>query len=142
MDIINNNPYRIAGILSNATERELQKQKAKIKAYAKVGKAIKLDFDFQILESIDRTEDSVNKAFSNVEQNQDKVNFSLFWFLNASSFDNSTIEYLIKGDAGKGHRKSKPFNEGSIKEKTRLTTREGRQAQPPPALKPKTKSKK
>ena len=101
MKIIQNNPYRIAGILSNATERELQKQKTKIKAYTKVGKEIKSDFDFQILVSIDRTEDSVIKAFSNVEQNQDKVNYSLFWFLNASPFDNTAIEYLKNGDEEK-----------------------------------------
>lgn len=101
MELIKNNPYRIAGILSNATERELQKQKTKIKAYTKVGKEIKSDFDFQILGSIDRTEDSVNKAFSNVEQNQDKVNYALFWFLNASPFDNTAIEYLKNGDEEK-----------------------------------------
>ena len=101
MELIKNNPYRIAGILSNATERELQKQKTKIKAYSKVGKEIKSDYDFLILGNIDRTEDSVNKAFSNVEQNQDKVNFSLFWFLNANPFDNTAIEYLKNGDAEK-----------------------------------------
>jgi len=101
MELVQNNPYRIAGILSNATERELQKQKTKIKAYTKVGKEIKSDFDFQILGSIDRTEDSVNKAFSNVQQNQDKVNYALFWFLNASPFDNTAIEYLKNGDEEK-----------------------------------------
>jgi len=101
MELIKNNPYRIAGILSNATERELQKQKAKIKAYSKVGKEIKSDYDFDILENITRTEDSINKAFSNIEQNQDKVNFALFWFLNANPFDNTAFEYLKKGDDGK-----------------------------------------
>src|SRR5690606_14320569 len=101
MELIHNNPYRIAGVLSNVTERELQKQKTKIKAYTKVGKEIKSDFDFQILGNIDRTEDSVNKAFSNVEQNLDKVNYALFWFLNASPFDNTAIEYLKNGDEEK-----------------------------------------
>lgn len=101
MELIQNNPYRIAGILSNATTKELEKQKGKIKAYTKVGKEIKSDFDFQILGSINRTEDSVNKAFSNVEQNQDKVNYALFWFLNASPFDNTAIEYLKNGDEEK-----------------------------------------
>jgi hypothetical protein len=101
MELIQNNPYRIAGILSNATERELQKQKTKIKAYSKVGKDIKSDYDFQILSKLDRTEDSIDKAFSNVEQNQDKVNYALFWFLNASPFDNTAIEYLKNGDEEK-----------------------------------------
>ena len=101
MELIKNNPYRIAGILSNATIKELEKQKTKIKAYAKVGKDIKSEFDFQILGNIDRTEYSVNKAFSNVGQTQDKVNYALFWFLNASPFDNTAIEYLKNGDEEK-----------------------------------------
>ncbi|AIZ40453.1 hypothetical protein [Cellulophaga baltica] len=98
MEIIKNNPYRIAGILSNASERELQKQKTKIRAFSKVGKEIKSDFDFDVLGNITRTEDLIDKAFSNVEQNQDKVNFSLFWFLNASPFDNTAFEYLKNGN--------------------------------------------
>ena len=101
MELINNNPYRIAGILSNATTKELEKQKGKIKAFAKVGKEIKSDFDFQILGNINRTEESVSQSFSNVEQNQDKVNYSLFWFLNASPFDNTAFEYLKNGDEEK-----------------------------------------
>lgn len=101
MEIIQINPYRIAGILSNATERELQKQKAQMRAYIRVGKEIKSDFDFEFLNSIFRTEKSVNNAFSKIEQNKDKVKFSLFWFLNASPFDNTAIEYLKKGDKEK-----------------------------------------
>jgi hypothetical protein len=81
MELITNNPYRIAGILSNASERELQKQKTKIKAYAKVGKEIGSDYDFQVLDEITRTEDSIDNSFATIEQNQDKVNYTLFWFL-------------------------------------------------------------
>ena len=36
MNLISENPYRIAGILSNVTEKELQKQKSKIKRYGEV----------------------------------------------------------------------------------------------------------
>ncbi len=101
MELIQNNPYRISGILSNASERELQRQRGKIKAYSKVGKEIKSDFDFQILRNISRTEDSIDKAFSTIEQNQDKVNFALFWFLNASPFDTAAFEYLKNGNEEK-----------------------------------------
>lgn len=101
MELIQNNPYRIAGILSNATERELQKQKTKIKAYSKVGKELNSDYDFQVLDVITRTEDSIDKAFSTIEQNQDKVNYALFWFLNANPFDNTAIDYLKNGDKDK-----------------------------------------
>uniref|UniRef100_UPI00404BA06C CFI-box-CTERM domain-containing protein n=2 Tax=Gelidibacter sp. TaxID=2018083 RepID=UPI00404BA06C len=98
MELIKNNPYRIIGILSNATAKELEKQRGKIKAYAKVGKEITTDFDFDILPNIKRTEDSIERAISKIEQNQDRVNHALFWFLNASPFDNTAIEYLKNGD--------------------------------------------
>lgn len=101
MELIQNNPYRIAGLLSNASAKEIQKQKGKIKAFARVGKEIKSDYDFEILGDITRTEDSIDKAFSNVEQYQDKVNYALFWFLNTSPFDNTAIEYLKNGDEEK-----------------------------------------
>lgn len=54
MDLIHHNPYRIAGILSNSTAKELEKQRGKIRAYAKVGKEINSDYDFQILKNITR----------------------------------------------------------------------------------------
>ena len=92
MELIQNNPYRIAGILSNSTAKEVEKQRGKIKAFAKVGKEIKSDYDFQILSKFTRTEDSIDKAFSNVEQNQDKVNYALFWFINASPFGNRSFK--------------------------------------------------
>jgi hypothetical protein len=101
MNIINHNPYRIAGILSNATAREIEKQKGRVKAYSKVEKKIKSDYDFQILDSVTRTEDSINKAFSDIQQAQDKVNYALFWFAEANPFDKTAIEYLKQGDPQK-----------------------------------------
>lgn len=101
MKLIHNNPFRVAGILSNASERELQKQKTKIKAYTKIGKEIDSEYDFHILEEIIRTEDSTNKAFSEIQQNQDKVNHALFWFISASPFDKTALEYLKNGDGQK-----------------------------------------
>jgi len=101
MNRIQTNPYRIAGILSNATAKELQKQKGKIKAFSKVGKEITSELDFDFLKEIKRTEQSIEKAFSNIEQNQDKVNNSLFWFINANPFDNTAIEYLKNGNSEK-----------------------------------------
>lgn len=101
MNIINNNPYRIAGVLSNFTTKELEKQRGKIRAFAKVGKEINSDYDFQVLNSITRTEDSIDKAFSTIEQNQDKVNYALFWFIKANDIDKTAIEYLKNGDKDK-----------------------------------------
>jgi tetratricopeptide (TPR) repeat protein len=101
MKLISHNPYRVAGILSNVTEKELQRQKSKIKRYSEVGKQITSDYDFSFLENIDRSEQSIESAFSSIEQSQDKVRNSLFWFLNANTFDNTALDYLKNGDLKK-----------------------------------------
>ncbi|WP_439554341.1 hypothetical protein [Flavobacterium macrobrachii] len=101
MDIIKNNPYRIIGILSNASAREIQAIKGKITAYAKVGKEIKSEYDFPFLDSIERDQNKIEKAFSAIQQSKDMLENSLFWFLNTNSFDETAINYLINGDKEK-----------------------------------------
>lgn len=101
MKLIQDNPYRIAGILANSSEKELQKQKSKITKYASIGKQVDSELDFPFFRNIDRSESSITKAFSGIEQNQDKVSHSLFWFLKANTFDETAINYLINGDKDK-----------------------------------------
>lgn len=101
MDIIKNNPYRIIGILSNATAKEIQGRKSKITAYAKVGKQITSEFDFPLFDSIEREHDKIEKAFSAIQQSKEMLENSLFWFLNTNSFDETAINYLRNGDKEK-----------------------------------------
>ena len=102
MKLIQDNPYRIAGILANASEREVVRQKSKITKSAGIGRQVDSELDFPFMNTIDRTDlNSVNKAFSGIEQNQDKVSHSLFWFLKANTFDETAINYLINGDKEK-----------------------------------------
>jgi hypothetical protein len=101
MKLIQDNPYRIAGILANSSEKELQKQKSKITKYASIGKQVDSELDFPFFRNVDRSESSITKAFSGIEQNQDKVSHSLFWFLKANTFDETAINYLINGDKDK-----------------------------------------
>lgn len=98
MKLIQDNPYRIAGILANSSEKELQKQKSKITKYVSIGKQVDSEYDFPFLGKVERSENSIKKAFSVIEQNQDKVAHSLFWFLNVSSIDEIAIKHLIVGD--------------------------------------------
>lgn len=102
MKLIQDNPYRIAGILANASEREVVRQKSKISKSAGIGRQVDSELDFPFMNTIDRTDlNSVNKAFSGIEQNQDKVSHSLFWFLKTNTFDETAINYLINGDKEK-----------------------------------------
>jgi hypothetical protein len=101
MQNIINNPYRIIGILSNATAKEIQSRKSKITAYAKVGKQITSDFDFPLFSYIEREHDKIEKAFSAIQQSKEMLDNSLFWFLNTNSFDETAINYLRNGDKDK-----------------------------------------
>lgn len=101
MKSILNNPYRIAGILANCSEKDILKQKSKIKRFSEVGKEITSEYDFSFLSSIQRTNSIIEKAFSDIEQNQNKVVHSLFWFTNLNPIDNTAIQHLITGNKEK-----------------------------------------
>lgn len=101
MRIIINNPYRVAGILSNSTEKDILKQKSKVKRFSEVGKTITSEYDFPFLDSLERSSAIIDKAFSDIEQNQNKVTHSLFWFINMNSIDNTAIQHLISGNKEK-----------------------------------------
>lgn len=101
MKSITNNPYRIAGILANGSEKDILKQKSKIKRFSEVGKDITSEYDFPFLTSLQRSTTIIDKAFSDIEQNQNKVAHSLFWFTNLNTVDNTAIQHLITGNKEK-----------------------------------------
>jgi hypothetical protein len=101
MKIIQENPYRIVGLLSNASAKDIQGRKGKITAYAKVGKQISSEFDFSCLNAITRDQNNIDRAFSAIQQSKEMLANSLFWFLNTNSFDEAAIAHLEKGDKDK-----------------------------------------
>lgn len=95
MDIIRNNPYRVLGVLANASRKEIERNKSQIKAFAKVGKTPSFPYDFEnILGPVDRSEDNLNDAVSKLTFDKDKVAYGLFWFNNASFIDEETLRRL------------------------------------------------
>ncbi|MDU1892665.1 MAG: hypothetical protein E6767_18425 [Dysgonomonas sp.] len=112
MQIITNNPYRIVGILANSTEKDILKQKSKIKRFSEVGKDISSEYDFSFFPSLQRNSKIIDKAFSDIEQNQDKVAYSLFWFTNLNTIDNTAIQHLISGNKEKAFEIWEKLTEG------------------------------
>ncbi|MFN4763697.1 hypothetical protein ACKGJN_11275 [Gillisia sp. Q332] len=101
MDLIHYNPYRTAGVYSNATTKEIQKNKSKITSYANIGKDLRFGTDFNFLRVLKRDTPTADKAFAQLQQNQDKLKHSLFWFINSGSFDSTALEYLENGNKEK-----------------------------------------
>ncbi|MGF1584315.1 MAG: hypothetical protein ACFCUM_03265 [Bacteroidales bacterium] len=94
MNIIKQNPFRILGLTGDASERELQRQLGKIKAFERVGKNITLDYDFEFIGDITRTADEIQDASNRIEQAHKKLLYSLFWFVKNSSFDEIAFNNL------------------------------------------------
>lgn len=98
MQLISQNPYRVIGIMANASARDITRQQNRIKAFTSVGKNITSDYDFNFLAELNRDADSIQQAFAQIQHNQNKVNHALFWFLNETPIDNIAIRHLTKGD--------------------------------------------
>ena len=94
MNIIKQNPFRILGLTSNATERELQKQLSKIKAFERVGREVSLDYDFEFLGDLTRNSDEIHQASNRIEQAHKKFLYSFFWFVKNTKFDEIAFNYL------------------------------------------------
>lgn len=102
LDIIANNPYRILGVYSNCSLKEITANKTKASRYASVGKSVSFDNDIvDLLPQISRTSESIDNAFSDLSLPLDKLKYSLFWFANDSTIDGMALEYIQAGNSEK-----------------------------------------
>lgn len=101
MELVKQNPYRVVGVWAGADQRTIKKQKARIKALQNVGKSVQFDTDLNWIGGIDRSETAIEKAFSNIEINQNKLFDSFFWFSNGNHIDETALNYLKSGDVNK-----------------------------------------
>jgi hypothetical protein len=101
MELIENNPYRILGLLANSSEREIQNRKSLIIKNLSIGRSYDSDYNFSFLTPIQLTEPTIIQASTKIEINQDKINNSLFWFIEVNNFDGTALNYLKNGDKNK-----------------------------------------
>ena len=98
MDIITNNPFRVLGICSNATAKEVNADKGMLN----VGEIINYPTDFLgILPLFKRDSNVIEQAVAQINLPQDKIKYALFWFMKLSSVDEIAINYLQIGDKAK-----------------------------------------
>ena len=99
MDLIYQNPFRVLGIPVTATDREIAKQIGDMAIYAEMGKPIEYDSDNFFNEKPDRTTESIQEAKQKIDQPNDKLFYSLFWFWENSgnTVDEMAFEELKNG---------------------------------------------
>lgn len=99
MNIIQNNPYRIVGLLVGTTAKEQNKQINKLKMYLGAQQDTQDDFSFPTLGNLHRTMDSVTEAASKLNLDSDKMNAALFWFYKGNLItDEPAFDAIKEGD--------------------------------------------
>lgn len=101
MKIIQQNPYRVLGILSNVSQRELLRRRSKMRRFQSIGREITSDYDFVFFDAISRQNGIIESAFSKIERDENKVLHSLFWFSEGNTFDSIAIDNLKVGNKEK-----------------------------------------
>ena len=99
--MINQNPFRVLGIATTASEREIQKQVTKTTRFAEVGKQVSFDTDFPFLGELKRDKESISIASSAIEQPINRLLHSLFWFWNVNHIDAAAFDNLSKDNTDK-----------------------------------------
>ena len=84
---LSKNPFRVIGIPSNSSQKIIQKNRLKLKAFSKIGKSKEFDFylSFLNLATVDRSFDIISKVESRIQLDENKLKYSLFWFQDVSS---------------------------------------------------------
>ena len=78
------NPLRVLGVYANSTLREIEQNKAQLRAFARVGQKVELPLWLKRLSLLppmpDITEEMVTQAQSQISLQDDRDNYARFWF--------------------------------------------------------------
>jgi len=100
---ISQNPYRTLGVVANAGIKPIQKNLSKLKAFSKIGKSYSLEYDlsFLNLSDIDRSEKVLTRIENKILLDENKVKYTLFWFIENNPIDSVALNNLTKGNIEK-----------------------------------------
>ncbi len=102
MHIIQNNPYRIVGLLVGATAAQQNRHITRIPRFIDAEDEVPLEFtafSFPALGEIKLSIESISDAASKFSLNSDKMSAGLFWFYNGNPItDEPAFDALIEGD--------------------------------------------
>ena len=111
MDIINQNPYRVLGVFSNVSSKEIIANASKFRAFARINKASDSLVDFNhLLPPVIRNSETIEKAVSCLSLPQDRLKYALFWFLSSSNEDDCLFSGINNGQVEESIKKYKSIS--------------------------------
>lgn len=98
LNIIQYNPFRLIGVFSTATRKEIMANLARIKANLRVNRPIYLHADLNaIFTSTDRNAETMAIAESKLSLSKDLIRYAQFWFIESTALDKIAINNLSVG---------------------------------------------
>lgn len=94
---ISHNPYRVLGIYADASTKDQKKILSDMRRYLSVGKTIGFQGEFHFLQNIIRNESLLNESESQLTLDDEKIGYSLFWFIDSSPVEEMALDYLSDG---------------------------------------------
>ena len=105
-NFLSNNPYRIIGVPSNAGLKKIQKNLSVFKAYSKIGKQQKSDYDLTCFNfsEIDRGQAVIEHVESKILLDENKIKYSLYWFTDSNAYDSVALKNLFDSNSEKAEQ--------------------------------------
>lgn len=94
-----NNPFRILGLKHDATDKEIAKRVSDLLVYAEMGKKPKYETDLFFGE-INRTIENIRDSAKKLENPNQKLYYTLLWFIELNELDKTFLNYLRILDRG------------------------------------------
>jgi len=94
MNLVHSNPFRILGLPVTASEREIAKRISDLAIHAEMGTTPTFINDFPVLSDVHRDSQAIKDASNHIEQPENKLFYSQFWFWNQNEADEQACEHL------------------------------------------------
>lgn len=102
IELIEQNPYRVLGLLANSSKKEREANLSKIKAFAKLNRPVSFDHDFEgVLPAVVRDEAAITQAKSALTLPEERMHAAQFWFVECTQFDTIALNHLKDNDLAK-----------------------------------------
>lgn len=99
LDIIQNNPYRLLGVYSTSSQKEIVANQGKMKAFLKVGRDVSFPLDLNgVLQAVPRTEQNVTEANAKLTLPAEQLKYAQFWFAKCTQIDEIACSKLTNGN--------------------------------------------
>lgn len=104
MDKVFNNPYRVLGLISPITSKEVAKRTNDLETFVEFGKVKDYPFDMSASDNLPiRTLESIQDATRNLESDSDRVFNALFWFYQYDAVDEIALEAIQNKNYSKAY---------------------------------------